>query len=475
MAISKLESGIAQLKDIVGPSGWLGPEQSKRYFEDSRGIYTGRAQLILKPDTTTIVAKIVNACRDFGIGIIPFGGGTGGAAGHLNLAEAPAVTLSLERMNAIRRIDPKSNVIVVEAGALLANVQQAANTAGRHIGLRLASEGSCTIGGNLSTNAGGVNVLRYGSARDQCLGIEAVMPDGKILNDLNTVRKNNTGYDLRHLLIGSEGTLGVITAAALTLSPCTDENLTALCAVPSPDIAVDLLQALTAQCGTVVTAFELLSGLGLSLASRHFPHLRPPFETDHNWYVLLQVDGAAQACKMVEGWLEEALERSAIQDAVLATSQKQANTLWELRECAYEYNRREGAFVTSDTAVPLGKIGDFIDAVSTSITKACPGFRVNFYGHIGDGNIHVNVFPPDGQKSSSEDPALRALAADLNDSINEISVQLGGTFSAEHGIGRSRIADMERYADDTNRHIQKAIKQTMDPTGIMNPGAFFRM
>ncbi|WP_198671100.1 FAD-binding oxidoreductase [Oceanibium sediminis] len=468
------ENALTRLTDIVGPSGIVSGDATRRYLDDPRGKHHGQTGLVVKPEYTEQVAQIVTACGELGLGIVPFGAGSGGVAGHMSLDDRPVVTLSLERMAAIRQVDARSNVIVVEAGAILADVQRAAEAVGRKVGLRLASEESCTIGGNLATNAGGVNVLRYGSARDQCLGIEAVMPDGSVLSDIATVRKNNTGYDLRHLMSGSEGTLGIITAAALTLFPSTEKGLTALCAVPSPDAALDLLHALTAQFGTVVTAFELLSRLGLSLALKHIPDLPDPMEEKHDWYVLLQVDSAAAICELIEQWLGEAFETGLIQDAVLASSQKQADALWKLREAAYEYNRLEGAFVTSDTAVPLSGIGTFIDEVAAGIARVDPALRANFYGHVGDGNIHVNIFPPEGTASNRQDPGQQALARRLSDLINEVSVTLGGTISAEHGIGRSRIADHERFADPTKRRIQQAIKQAVDPRGVMNPGALFR-
>ena len=459
------------LKSVTGPKGWLEGSDTARYTEDPRGRVAGVARLVLRPGSVAEVSEILNVCNNAGVGIIPFGGGTGGANGHLDPSGAQVV-LSLDRLNRIRRVSAKNASITAEAGAKLCDIHTAADEIGRVFGLSLASEGSCTIGGNLASNAGGVQTLRYGNARDLCLGLEAVMADGSVLSDLAPLRKDNTGYDLRHLLIGSEGTLGVITAATLKLSPKPQSRDTVFCAVPSPEAALDLLNALRDQLGEVVSAFELMSALGLSLALKHFPDLRDPFAAQHPWYVLADISAPAGSAGNLEAAMAQAFEAGHLVDAILATSGAQATALWALRENAFEYNKLERALYSSDTSVPLSEMSAFVVRVQKDLTGWDASLRVNCYGHIGDGNIHVNVFAAEGAHQAFLGCHPNA-ASHIADIIEQATVAFDGSISAEHGIGRTKVESLKRYADPTKLAMMRRIKQALDPKGILNPGALF--
>ena len=462
---------IGQLKSITGPKGWLTGADTTRYTEDPRGRIAGTTPLVLRPGSVAEVSEVLRLCNSARVGIIPFGGGTGGANGHLDPG-GKHVVLSLERMNRIRGVSAEDASITVDAGVTLGKVHEAADKIGCVFGLSLASEGSCTIGGNLASNAGGIQTLRYGNARDLCLGLEAVMADGAVLNDLAPLRKDNTGYDLRHLLIGSEGTLGVITAATLKLSARPSTCETIACAVPSPKAALDLLNVLRAHLGEVVSAFELMSALGMSLALKHFPDLRDPFEQSHNWYVLADISAPEGTKDRLETTLMAASEAGHLGDAVLATSANQAATLWRLREAAFEYNKLEKAIYSSDTSVPLSKIDGFVKKVQEDLAAWEPALRVNCYGHVGDGNIHVNVFAAENGHSEFLQHHPNA-ASDIAAIIERTTVALDGSISAEHGIGRTKIESLQRYGDPTKLAMMQGIKRAFDPNGILNPGALF--
>ncbi|MEX3010459.1 FAD-binding oxidoreductase [Hoeflea sp. TYP-13] len=466
-------SFLDRLKSIVGSKGWIASDSAGKYFADPRERFHGSAALVVLPSSTKQVSDVVAACNETKVGIIPFGGGTGGVAGHIEIDGKLPIVLSLERMYAVRSFSKDDNSIIAEAGCILANIQEVAQNNNRRFGLSLASEGSCSIGGNLASNAGGIQVLRYGNSRDLCMGIEAVMPDGSVLNDLKPLHKNNTGYDLRHLLIGSEGTLGIITAAALKLSPQPEASVTVMCAVASPAAALTLLHAIRDKLGETVTAFELVSGLGVELAIKHFEALTDPFHSPFDWYVLAEVEGHKDIRRQLEEILAGELDREALVDAVVAVSEKQSRSLWDLRELAYEYNLKEGVLCSSDTSVPISRIENFINLTDDAICDLDPNLRVNRYGHIGDGNIHINILPPEGVSKQSylqKHPDFRESARMI---VNETTHQCGGSISAEHGIGRLKIADLQRYADPTKLATMRNIKNAIDPNGIMNPGAMF--
>lgn len=468
------ETGLLDhLKSIVGPKGWIAPADAGKYFADPRDRFRGSAALIVLPSTTGEVSQIIATCNETGTGIIPFGGGTGGVAGHMAIDGGSPIVLSTERMNAIRSVNIDDEIVVAEAGCILANVHGIAERNNRRFGLSLASEGSCSIGGNLASNAGGVQVLKYGNTRDLCLGIEAVLPNGSVLDDLKPLRKDNTGYDLRHLLIGSEGTLGIITAAALKLSPRPHETVTFICAIPSPAAAIALLHSIRDRLGDTVTAFELMSGFGIELATKYFKTLRDPFDRRHDWYALVDVEGYRGIRDHLEYLLNQEFERETIADAVIAASENQTRSLWQLRELAYEYNQKEGAICSSDTSVPISRIDAFIRQTDEAVRSLDPDLRCNRYGHIGDGNIHFNIFPPQGVSKRSYLHSHPDIAETTRMLINETTRNCGGSISAEHGIGRLKIADLETYADPTKLAMMRAIKQAIDPNRIMNPGALF--
>lgn len=464
---------FADLKSCVDPKGWISPQASGKYFADPRGRFVGDAVLVVLPSSTAQVSAVVALCNAHKIGIIPFGGGTGGSAGHIEFEGRNAIVLSLERMNTIRSVDIETDTITAEAGCVLANIQTAAQQINRRFGLSLASEGSCTIGGNLATNAGGIQVLRYGNARDLCLGIEAVLPDGSILNDLRPLRKDNTGFDLRNLLIGSEGALGIITAATLKLAPHPDETATFMCALNSPDAAVTLLRDLRTALGETVTAFELMSQLGVTLATKHFPSLLDPFDHPHAWYVVADVEGHCGIAAGVAEVLQAALEAELIVDAIVAQSDTQRKSLWALREFSYEYNMKEGVFCSSDTAVPTDEITNFISLTDAVLVGLDSDLRANRYGHVGDGNIHVNVFPPEGISKDDYLNKKPNMQEDVRTAINNATEACQGSISAEHGIGRLKRKDLLQFSDPTKMATMRAIKVAIDPNNIMNPGALF--
>ena len=467
------DNAIEDLKAIAGDAGWKSPSENPSYFEDPRDRFTGTAAIILLPKSTETVSRIVKYCNKNRIAVIPYGGGTGVVSGQLSTQSPDVVILSLERMNQIRKISLEDDVLIVEAGCILADIQACAKEHKRLFPLSLASEGSCRIGGNLATNAGGIQVLRYGNMRDLCLGIEAVLPDGSILNDLSPLRKDNTGFDLRHLLVGAEGTLGVITAATLKLFPIQPDSTTAMCAINGPTDAVTLLQALKSELGGVISACELMSGFGISLMAKHFPQERYPFSEPYDWFVLLEVSGTEGTREKFEIALQKTLEDELVLDAVIAESEQQRQGLWNLREMTPEANRLEGAICNSDTSVPISKIHEFIQSTDAALEQLFSGLRVNCYGHIGDGNIHYNVFPPDGVSKSDflkENPDMRE---ETRMKINETTHNCGGSVSAEHGIGRLKPKDLEQYADPPKLEAMKTIKKALDPNGILNPGALF--
>ncbi len=427
--------------------------------------------LIALPDSTEQVAAVVSCCSDEKIGLVPYSGGTGVVAGQLSIHSDAVIVLSLKRMNRVRKFLPEDAAVVVEAGCILQSIHDYAAAQDMMFPLSMGSKGSCCIGGNLATNAGGIQVLRHGNARDLCLGIEAVLPDGSVLHELSPLRKNNTGYDLRHLLIGSEGTLGVITAATLTLKPVEAESAVCFCALNSPKQAVELLHKLRQQLGENISAIELMCGLGLSLVTHHFSDLRSPFSQEYPWYLLIEVASQIGVAEQLEQALGEHLEQALIVDAVVATSQSQAGALWSLRENTPESNRLAGAICSSDTSVPISQIDAFIQHTLEAMHGIDPGLRTNSYGHIGDGNIHHNVFPPAGISKQQYLADMPGAVEAVRMAINESTHRCDGAISAEHGIGRLKSKDIQQYLSPEKLAVMKAIKQAIDPLNIMNPGA----
>ena len=438
------------------------------YLEEPRGRYRSSGGLLLAPANVEEVAIIVTACNATKVGIIPYGGGTGLVGGQVSEDGPAPVILSLERMTAIREVDPVENVLVCEAGAILESVQEAADAVGRVFPLTLASQGSARIGGNLATNAGGVNVLRYGNTRDLCLGLEAVLPDGQIWHGLTPLRKNNTGYDLRHLLIGSEGSLGVITAASLKLFPKPESVGAAILAVRDPQAALDLLALGGEQLGQQISAFELIHRQGLDFLAEVGPEVRVPFAQVPEWMVLIDLGcfGGLDPAGALEVLFAEAHGRGLVSDGVIAQSLAQRAEFWAIRESIPEANRRIGSISSHDISVPITRIPEFIARGGQALAQLGT-FRINCFGHVGDGNLHYNVFPMPGLSRAdyeAERPRVKEIVHDLTHA-------LGGSISAEHGIGRLKVGDLQRYGDPAKLSAMRAIKAGLDPNGIMNPGA----
>ncbi len=457
---------LAELRAVL-PAAAFRPV-SEHYTTEPRGLFRGRAGVVLAPGNREEVAGIIRIAGRARVGVVPFGGGTGLVGGQL-MPDGPApIVLSLERMTRVLDIDPRGNTITVQAGAILQDVQQAAAGAGRLFPLSLAAQGSCRIGGNLATNAGGLNVLRYGSARALCLGLEAVLPDGSIWHGLKRLYKDNTGYDLRDLLIGSEGTLGVITAATLRLFAPPRAEAAALLEVPSPAAALELLALARTHFGEAISAFELIHGSGLDFLRETMPELRQPLAPRPEWSVLVDVgpNGAADPAGMLAGFYEEAAAAGLADGGVLSQGEAQRAGLWRLRESIPEANRRIGALASHDIALPLAEIAAFVEAAVARI-RALGDFRINCFGHLGDGNLHFNVFPPRGRgRADSPVPP-----EEIRQLVHDLVAAHGGSFSAEHGVGRLKVADLERYGDPARLAAMRAIKAALDPKGIMNPGA----
>ena len=441
------------------------------YRAEPRGIWHGQVGLVVAPATVDEVAHVVRAAVAKRVGIVPYGGGTGLVGGQV-LQDGPApIVLSLERMNAIRSVHTRESVLVAEAGAILADVQTVAEDAGRLFPLWLGSQGSARIGGLLATNAGGQNVVRYGSARDLVLGLEAVLPDGQIWHGLRRLRKDNTGYDLRHLLIGSEGTLGIITAAALRLFPQPARQGTAMMVVPGPEAALDLLSLTQERVGEVLSAFELISGQGFRFLRETGSALRQPFEAPPDWTVLLDLgtNHVQDPNALLEEIFAAGLEQGLVSDGVIAQNRRQRTDFWALREAIPEANRHVGAIASHDVSLPLGSIAGFLDQADEAVRALGP-FRVNVFGHMGDGNLHYNVFPPEGGDRGDHAEQAPRISAAVHDLVHAHD----GSVSAEHGVGRLKVRELERYGDPAKLAAMRSIKAALDPVGIMNPGAVLR-
>lgn len=475
-AVSSLERGAFReaIAAIVGQAGVVAdPAAMAPYLTDWRGRYRGAAELVVRPASTEEVAQVVKCCARERVAIVPQGGNTGLCGGSVPLAEDVSsgrqIVLSLSRMNRIRELDAENNTITVEAGCVLASIQAAARGANRLFPLSLGAEGSCQIGGNLSTNAGGEAVLRYGNCRDLVLGLEVVLPDGRVWDGLRALRKDNTGYDLKQLFIGAEGTLGVITAAVLKLFPLPTATATALLGIESPSQAVELLSELRATMGDRVVSFELMSRLALALVLKHIPGTSDPLSQPYPWYLLVELSdsGASEAlsARLLQA-LEEALERGRVRDAVLAQSEAQREALWRLRDSMAEAQKKEGVSLKHDVSVPVSRVPQFIEEASRALEEAFPGVRIVAFGHIGDGNIHYNV--------SMADPQMNARFVQEPEPVNRIVydsvARLGGSISAEHGLGQLKRKVIQRYKSALELELMRAIKRTLDPHNLMNPG-----
>ena len=463
------EKLVDQLIKLVGSANVLASSAAMApYQEDWRGRYRGAAACVVRPGSVTEVAAVVRACTQAGVPIVPQGGNTGLCGAATPDSSSDAVIISLSRMNRIRSIDPANNTMTVEAGCVLAALQEAAIEVQRLFPLSLAAEGSCQIGGNLSTNAGGVQVLRYGNTRELTLGLEVVLPSGEIWNGLRGLRKDNTGYDLKHLFIGAEGTLGVITAAVLKLFPLPQASATAWLAIDAPLAAVQLLGDLQAAFGASLTACELVSDISLGLVLKHIPGSLPPLSPSP-WHLLIELSGGGEEGilrQALETFLGTALERATIADAALAQSGEQAKRLWALRENIGEAQKIEGLSIKHDVSVPISRIPEFIVRADQALQQAFPDIRIVAFGHIGDGNLHYNQ----SKSAAGENAAFIDAQPEVNRIVYELVHELGGSISAEHGIGQLKREELLRYKSPVEIEMMRAVKRALDPQGLMNPG-----
>jgi len=461
---------LRDLSEIVGPAGLIDDEAAMQaYLSDWRNAYRGRAALVVRPASTGEVAAVVRACHQAGVALVPQGGNTGLCGGSIPDDSGRQIVLSLTRLTRIRDVDAGNETITIEAGVVLQQVQEAAAAVGRQFPLSLGAEGSCTIGGNLATNAGGTAVLRYGNMRDLTLGVEVVLPDGRLWNGLRCLRKDNTGYDLKHLFIGSEGTLGIITAAVLKLYPAVRSRTTAWVALPSPQAAVALIGRMRALCGDRLTGFELMSRQSVAFVLRHVPGCSDLFAEEHPWYVLIELSDTLPEVPlnaMLETGLGAAFEEVEALDAVVASSEAQVAALWKLREGISEAQNHEGPSLKHDISVPVSSIAAFIAQADERLQQAFPGVRIVAYGHVGDGNLHYNISKPVG----SEDDPFKAQAEAIMHLIYDVTAAFAGSISAEHGIGQAKRGAARRYKDPLELELMRSLKQTLDPAGLMNPG-----
>jgi FAD/FMN-containing dehydrogenase len=455
---------LDRLAAVVGEAHALRePAAMDGYMREWRQIWHGRSPLVLRPASTEEVSRILAIANETRTAIVPQSGNTGLCGGQIATEEDQEVVLSLDRMTRIIDVDPADNTITVEAGCILKNVQEAAEAVDRLFPLSLASEGSCRIGGNLSTNAGGLNVIAYGNARDLCLGLEVVLADGRIWNGLKRLRKDNTGYDLRDLFIGAEGTLGVITGAVLKLFPRPRTRETAFIAVPSPQAAVDLLSLAREMSGNRVVAFELIADIALQFAIRH-AGVRHPLSGPSPWHVLAELADPVPGAMM--DLLEKAMERGLVTDAALAQSEGQRASFWAARELISESQKPEGGSIKHDVSVPVSQVPSFLAAADAAVSRFMPGARFVSFGHLGDGNIHYNVSQPVGMDKA----AFLALWNEMNDVVFEVVGRFGGSISAEHGIGRLKAYRMPQIKSAVELGMMRGLKQLLDPNNILSPG-----
>jgi FAD/FMN-containing dehydrogenase len=457
-------STLERLKQIVGPSGWsTDPDELLPHLTEWRNKFVGKTPLLLKPQTTQEVADIVRICAEFEVGIVPQGGNTGLVGGQIPRPSGVDLLVSMSRMNRIRATDPINNTLLVESGATLAVAQEAAAAVDRLLPLSLAAEGTSQVGGNLSTNAGGIHVLRYGNARDAVLGLEVVTPDGEIWDGLRALRKDNTGYDLKHLFIGAEGTLGIITAAVLKLYPRPRQVQTIFAGTSNPETVLSLLALAQDVAGQAVFAFEMMPRFALELVTRHIPGTVDPLSQPSPWYVLTDLTTTRE---VAEQFLANAFEKGWVSDAVLSASTAQSRALWKLRESISESQKPEGGSIKHDISVPVSAIPAFMHKALFAAEQLIPGIRPVPFGHVGDGNLHFNFTQPIGMDKGKYLEKWEA----LNRVIHDLVVSHGGSVSAEHGIGILKRDEARRYKSPVELKLMQKIKLALDPQGIMNPG-----
>ncbi|KAA1418268.1 FAD-binding oxidoreductase [Mumia zhuanghuii] len=461
---------VEHLRGALGPTAVLtGPEDTDGYTADWRGAYRGAALAVVRPGSTDEVATVVRLCRKAGVSIVPQGGNTGMCGGGVPDASATQVVLSTTRMRRVREVDPANDAITVDAGVTLDAVHEAARAHGRMFPLTLGSQGSCTIGGNVATNAGGAGVLRYGMMRDLVLGLEVVLPDGQVWDGLRGLRKDNTGYDLKQLFVGAEGTLGIVTAAVLRLFPETPARATVWVALPDLGAGVALLELLKKHAGPRLGAYELVSRTALDLVLEHTVGAHDPFGQSHPWYGLIELEDADDAARLeevVEAGVGAAFEQELVTDAVVAGSPAQRAALWGLREGISEAQNAVGASLKQDVSVPISSLAAFTADVDAAVEAVLPGVRRVTYGHVGDGNLHYNLSKPDG----ADDAGLLDASDALTKAVYDVVAAYDGSLSAEHGLGRTKTAAAAAYKDPVELALMRTVKAALDPAGTMNPG-----
>jgi FAD/FMN-containing dehydrogenase len=467
--MDRIDRALAEIESVVGPKGFIAdPREQEPYLAEARGLFRGQARLVVLPASTAEVAKVVRICAREKLPIVPQGGNTGLVSGALPAEDGDNIILALGRMNHIRAIDPVNFTMTVEAGCILAQVQEAAAAADRHFPLSLGAEGSCQIGGNLSTNAGGIAVLRYGNARELTLGLEVVLPDGRIWDGLRGLRKDNTGYDLKQLFIGGEGTLGIITAATVKLFPKPREVETAFLGLSRIEDAMGLFERARAATADQLTAFELIPRDGIDLALAHIPGVTDPLAGRHPWYVLLELSSSQSDSgirDLLERLLAAALAAGLVADGAIASSGAQARQLWHIREAIVEAQKFSGS-IKHDVSVPVSRVADFVTRASAAVGERLPGIRPIAFGHVGDGNVHFNLTQPDG----ADTRAYLARWQEFNDIVHAVVRDLNGSISAEHGVGRLKRDEITHYKPQVEIELMRRIKRALDPDGIMNPG-----
>jgi FAD/FMN-containing dehydrogenase len=465
---------LGKLQAILGTDGVLTePADCAPFLADHLGRCQGRALGVAQPRSVSEVSQLLALCDAERIGVVPHGGNTGYCGGAIPDESGRQLVVSLRRMNRIRSVDVGNYSLTAEAGCVLAQVQAAAAEAARFFPLSIGSQGSCQIGGNLSTNAGGVNVLRYGMMRDLVLGLEVVLAGGRVLDGLSVLRKDNTGYDLKSLFLGAEGTLGIITAASLKLFPEIRMRATALAAVPDVRAAVTLLTELRAVSGDRVSSFELIPRVAIELTTRHIPGVSDPLPGAYSWYVLCELS-SSRAAEPLDAVLEEALgaalEGGTVLDAVVVRSERERTALWKLRESIPPAQRHEGASLKHDISLPIAALADFVERAAGWIGAQVPDGRLVAYGHVGDGNLHFNL----SQLPGTDRDRFLARTDSVRRGVHDLVREFGGSFSAEHGIGRTKVGELERYASPVELELMRAVKQALDPHDIMNPGKVLR-
>ena len=466
---------IDRLKAVVGPQGFLDqPSDMEPYCKAWRDGWEGAVPVVLRPATTAEVAELVSICAETRTPIVPQGGNTGLTGGSQPHADMSEVIISTSRMRRVREVDLLNDTVTVDAGVVLAEIQRLAADHQRLFPLSLSAEGSCQIGGNLSTNAGGTQVLRYGNTRNLVLGLEVVLPDGRIWDGLKGLRKDNTGYDLKHLFIGAEGTLGIITAAVLKLFPQPTAVETAWLGLESPEQAVKLLGFMKTRFGEQVTAFELMQRSIIDFLLNGVPGHSDPMREVHPWYVLVEIGGQGAPGSLAEPFAEalaEALEDGLVSDAIIAASVSQGRHFWKMREDLSQGQKAAGGGISHDVSVPVSRIASFVQDVDAALERIYPGIRHCTFGHVGDGNLHCNPVRPEGW----EVERFRNERSTINGVIHDLAVKYGGSISAEHGIGRMRLAENERTKAPVELDMMRTIKIALDPQGIMNPGKVIRI